>query len=107
MKLHLGDVAVMPCRVTGLVQPRITWFRNDEKLDAADIRYIFHVDGSLEISSLKSTDFGNYRCQAEGGDKRFIQSTSGHLAIEEDRSIETLFYFLYLAIVWIWHFKGD
>lgn len=100
MKLHQGDVVVMPCRVTGLVQPRTTWFRNDEKLDAADTRYIFHIDGTLEISSLKPADVGKYRCQVEDGDKRFIQSTFGHLAIEEDRSIETHIYFLYLEIVW-------
>src|SRR6218665_2303457 len=84
MMLHVGDVAMLPCSVADPVHPVVRWFRYDEKLNPGNGRYHLHDDGVLEILSLQSSDFGNYKCQVEV-EKKAVFSGVAHLALDENR----------------------
>lgn len=76
-----GDVAVFFCRIGGAPWPRIRWFKEDAEItNVIDMdgqggrgqgsRYVVYSvqgEGMLQITAVRSSDAGRYRCQADNG----------------------------------------
>nr|WGN96277.1 setae polypeptide [Ochrogaster lunifer] len=60
-----GDDVTIPCQVTGLPEPKVTWTFNTKPLENASVK-----DGVLTIKQIKKSDTGYYGCKAvnEHGD---------------------------------------
>ncbi|XP_053408441.1 roundabout homolog 2-like isoform X2 [Mercenaria mercenaria] len=62
--LEEDAVALLRCQATGDPKPIIRWYKNGRSLDKKDARYLLLDSGTLQISSLKISDSGNYMCKA-------------------------------------------
>lgn len=67
-----GSQVVLPCDVTGVPPPLVTWFRNAEALDLSSDRYeVRREENSLVIRKLSMEDSAMFQCLAsnEAGEK--------------------------------------
>ena len=62
--VDLGSSIVLPCKVEGDPQPDIVWFKDESPISLTDLHYFVKQDGSLQIFSSDTSDFGDYRCFA-------------------------------------------
>lgn len=54
----------MRCESLGLPDPVVTWEKNNEKFPATGLRHRMRVSGTMEFTSVRLEDAGNYRCTA-------------------------------------------
>ncbi|XP_038066705.1 inactive tyrosine-protein kinase transmembrane receptor ROR1-like, partial [Patiria miniata] len=80
-ELHTGDRAVLRCRITGVPEPRYTWFKNDVPISERGNRRItirsYDWGSKLSIKNVDTTDTGYYLC--EGDNRAGRRSTTGIL----------------------------
>ena len=55
-----GDNVVIPSKASGFPNPKITWYKDNKKVDER-----FYVTGSLRISNVKFEDHGVYLLKAK------------------------------------------
>jgi hypothetical protein len=66
VRVHLGDVAMLPCMMEGVPTPSVRWYKDDQQLHPdLSSSYIVHADGMLEIQRVQFVDFGRYKCRVE------------------------------------------
>lgn len=79
-----GYNAELTCTVHGEPKPTVSWFKNDERIDASHSnhhRYVQSATGSrhvLSIDNVQTHDFANYSCHGEnrfGRDQKTIEMT--------------------------------
>jgi len=58
-----GASASLQCRASGVPRPTISWQKNDLDLPV-DVRVRVDDDGALQLTELRRTDSGVYRCVA-------------------------------------------
>ncbi|XP_037077321.1 roundabout homolog 3-like [Pollicipes pollicipes] len=58
-----GGSLLLPCRVGGSPRPRVHWRRTDGPLPVGRLHYT--EDNSMRIDGLRSSDAGQYSCEAE------------------------------------------
>ena len=58
-----GESASLSCRASGVPAPTVTWLRNDLELPV-DVRLNVDDGGTLQLTELRRTDSGVYRCVA-------------------------------------------
>lgn len=64
-QINTGTFATLQCCTTGNPSPKVTWYKDDKKLDMTNSRYMLMSDNqSLWIQSIKLIDSGLYTCQA-------------------------------------------
>ena len=62
------------CRIEGAPEPDITWYKDDVQLyPSDDPNLVHHLDGALEIQSIRFSDFGRYYCKAANEER--VRST--------------------------------
>ncbi|XP_037641501.1 immunoglobulin superfamily DCC subclass member 3-like [Sebastes umbrosus] len=59
-----GGVARLTCQVNGIPEASITWQRDQSPLSTEDPRYTLLPNGVLQITSVRRTDSGLFRCVA-------------------------------------------
>ena len=62
-----GSPITLPCEAVGIPVPKITWYRNSEKLNIlpnGGQQYTLQEDGSLLIKKLRMEDTGMFQCLA-------------------------------------------
>ncbi|KAG7457626.1 hypothetical protein MATL_G00229080 [Megalops atlanticus] len=64
MSVDEGGVARFQCQVNGIPEAIITWERDRTPLNSQDTRYTLLPAGILQITGVKRTDSGVYRCVA-------------------------------------------
>ena len=52
------------CEALGLPDPRVTWYREGERIPDNGLNYRMHRSGTLEFSSVREDDSGDYKCVA-------------------------------------------
>lgn len=73
-----GTTAVLPCDAMGDPKPIIKWSYNGKELPGRDGRFVVLGDGSLQITNVKTSDCGAYRCSARndaGTDDQAVELT--------------------------------
>ena len=63
-----GTTVILPCDATGDTKPKIQWFFDDTLLPGGGSRFVVLGDGALQISGVKHSDGGMYRCTATSDD---------------------------------------
>ena len=58
-----GASATLRCRASGVPRPSVSWLKNDLELPV-DARLSVDEGGTLQLTALKRTDSGVYRCVA-------------------------------------------
>ncbi|XP_029360820.1 immunoglobulin superfamily DCC subclass member 3 [Echeneis naucrates] len=59
-----GGVARLTCQVHGIPEANITWQRDQQPLSTGDPRYTLLPNGVLQITGVRRTDSGLFRCVA-------------------------------------------
>ncbi|KAG7218840.1 hypothetical protein INR49_019682 [Caranx melampygus] len=59
-----GGVARLTCQVNGIPEANITWQRDRQPLSTDDPRYTLLPNGVLQITAVRRTDAGSFRCIA-------------------------------------------
>ena len=59
-----GTTALLPCDTAGDPLPTIKWYRDGKSLPGKDTRFHQLPNGALQITALRSSDSGSYRCVA-------------------------------------------
>ncbi|XP_036931483.1 immunoglobulin superfamily DCC subclass member 3-like [Acanthopagrus latus] len=59
-----GGVARLTCQVNGIPEANITWQKDQRPLSTADPRYTLLPNGVLQITAVRQTDSGLFRCVA-------------------------------------------
>ncbi|KAM6910432.1 immunoglobulin superfamily DCC subclass member 3-like [Xenentodon cancila] len=59
-----GGVARLSCQVNGVPEANITWQRDRQPLNRVDPRYTLLPNGVLQITSVRRSDSGSFRCVA-------------------------------------------
>ncbi|KAM8734133.1 immunoglobulin superfamily DCC subclass member 3 [Acanthopagrus schlegelii] len=59
-----GGVARLTCQVNGIPEANITWQKDQHPLSTADPRYTLLPNGVLQITAVRQTDSGLFRCVA-------------------------------------------
>lgn len=65
---HLGDTALLECKVSGEPSPAVRWQKNREDLPVTfdpDSRLAMLPSGSLQVSRVQPPDSAMYRCLAD------------------------------------------
>ncbi|XP_046753210.1 neuroglian-like [Diprion similis] len=78
-----GKSVRIPCRVSGVPEPEVKWFKNGQELTAG--RYRILESGDLEIDNVHFGDAGTYRCNALN--KFGSEEASGNLEVKEHTTI--------------------
>jgi len=89
----VGATAELPCVATGIPNPRIQWYFNDEKVDDNSLMTTSE-DGTLRIESVTSDVSGYYRCEAtnpSGTDQKTSQLAAVNPTTEKEER-ETVLY---------------
>ncbi|KAM9782584.1 LOW QUALITY PROTEIN: immunoglobulin superfamily DCC subclass member 3-like [Neosynchiropus ocellatus] len=69
-----GGVARLTCQVNGIPEASITWQRDRSLLSTDDPRYTLLPNGVLQITGVRQSDSGSYRCVAANiANTRFSQ----------------------------------
>lgn len=66
-----GSSIEIPCKVAGIPQPRVKWFRNGEEIDLSSNQYWKNDENSLVIQKVNLNDSAVFQCLAsnEAGEK--------------------------------------
>ncbi|XP_066577546.1 immunoglobulin superfamily DCC subclass member 3-like isoform X2 [Amia ocellicauda] len=64
MTVDEGGVARFQCQVNGIPEANITWERNRTALSTQDSRYTLLPAGILQVTGVRRSDSGVYRCMA-------------------------------------------
>ncbi|XP_035411626.1 roundabout homolog 3 [Cygnus atratus] len=82
--LPVGATVWLPCRVAGDPQPHVGWLKDGWAMPGPETRASLLENGTLQISSLRVTDSGQYECVATSsmGETRW----SGTLQVQGDGS---------------------
>ncbi|KAL0166274.1 hypothetical protein M9458_038118, partial [Cirrhinus mrigala] len=64
MSVDEGGVARFQCQVNGIPEANITWEKDRVVLGTSDDRYTLLPMGILQITGVKKSDAGVYRCVA-------------------------------------------
>ena len=59
-----GTTALLPCDTAGDPLPTIKWYRDGKSLPGKDTHFHQLPNGALQITALRSSDSGSYRCVA-------------------------------------------
>ena len=62
--VYLGDTAMFECHIDGAPEPHVTWYKDDQEIVPVD-GVVQHLDGVLEVTLVRFSDFGRYYCKAE------------------------------------------
>jgi Immunoglobulin I-set domain len=60
-----GSRALLMCDAIGIPKPTVTWKKDGAVIPMASGKYALQRTGSLQISSVTTTDSGLYECVAE------------------------------------------
>jgi len=80
----VGSVAELPCVATGIPQPRIQWYHNDQIIEDNSLMTTSQ-DGTLKINSVTPDLSGHYRCEAtnpSGRDQKTSELTTANPTTE-------------------------
>ncbi|XP_008329778.1 immunoglobulin superfamily DCC subclass member 3 [Cynoglossus semilaevis] len=64
MSVDEGGVARFQCQINGIPEANITWERDRRLLNTTDIRYTLLPMGVLQVTGVKQSDAGIFRCVA-------------------------------------------
>ncbi|XP_066533975.1 hemicentin-1 [Hoplias malabaricus] len=64
MLIGLGQTVIMECKVTGIPQPEVLWYKGDQQVKASVFVSVDPLRGSLSIRQTEDSDAGDYICAA-------------------------------------------
>ncbi|RVE66743.1 hypothetical protein OJAV_G00110200 [Oryzias javanicus] len=77
MSVDEGGVARFQCQISGVPEANITWEKDRLPLNTSDTRYTLLPMGILQVTGLKQTDAGVFRCVATNiANTRFSQDAT-------------------------------
>uniref|UniRef100_A0A8D2J5W6 Uncharacterized protein n=1 Tax=Varanus komodoensis TaxID=61221 RepID=A0A8D2J5W6_VARKO len=86
MAVEEGGVARFQCFIQGVPEASITWERNRTALQTDDYRFTLLPTGILQITGVRHSDVGTYRCVASNiANTRYSQEAA--LSISGERSL--------------------
>lgn len=59
-----GNQVILPCDVVGIPVPKVTWYKNAQKVDVSGERYTMNEDNSLVIKRMTMDDSAMFQCLA-------------------------------------------
>ena len=59
-----GTTALLPCDAAGTPKPKIKWYFGKKRLPGGDARFVVLGNGALQISDVRNSDAGKYKCTA-------------------------------------------
>ncbi|KAL5276641.1 SDK2 family protein [Megaselia abdita] len=59
-----GNQVILPCDVVGIPAPKVTWYKNAQKVDLNGERYTMNEDNSLVIKRMTMDDSAMFQCLA-------------------------------------------
>ncbi len=86
LAVHLGEVAMFPCRIGGQPTPHVRWFKDELEISSDGVNYHFHRDGVLEIRNVQFSDFSRYKCRVDVPGDGSRTSTVAQLRQDSDIS---------------------
>lgn len=75
ISIALGQTARFSCNAEGIPPPKISWIKDNQPLIMDDIRMSVLPSGSLEITKIRESDQGVYKCHVSNSDRQHISRT--------------------------------
>ncbi|XP_021962804.1 neogenin isoform X2 [Folsomia candida] len=88
ISIALGQTARFSCNAEGIPPPKISWIKDNQPLIMDDIRMSVLPSGSLEITKIRESDQGVYKCHVSNSDRQHISRT-GRLVLNPNPDRDT------------------
>jgi len=83
ISIAVGQTARFGCSALGVPSPRALWFKDNQPLSVDESRMTILPSGSLEITKIRDTDQGVYKCHISNLDRQLISRT-GRLVLNSN-----------------------